>query len=203
MHRYSAGQLGSSMSWPRLLAPAIAHARDGVALSEGQRRVAAAAPALFDDSAPTEVRATLWPIFHPSRLEGGRLVQRDLAASLTTLAEDGARALYGGALGRRIADTASIAGSPLRLDDLTRHRADWVEPVRMPYRDGVAVSFPPPTQGFAALAILGMLETFDVGSLAEDAYVHLVVDATKLAFEDRGRYLADPTFVDVPVARCL
>ncbi len=73
----------------------------------------------------------------------------------------------------------------------------------MPYRGGVAVSFPPPTQGFAALAILGLLEGFDVASLEEDAYVHLVVEATKLAFEDRDRYLADPVHVDVPVARCL
>jgi gamma-glutamyltranspeptidase/glutathione hydrolase len=203
IHRYSVERLGSRMGWPRLLAPATAHARDGVALSAGQRRVAAAAPALFDDTALPEVRATLWPVYHPRHLESGRLVQRDLAASLGALAADGASALYGGALGRRVADAAAAAGSPLRLDDFVRHRADWVEPVRMPYRDGVAVSFPPPTQGFAALAILGILERFDVASLAEDAYVHLAVEATRLAFEDRDRYLADPAFADVPVARCL
>jgi gamma-glutamyltranspeptidase/glutathione hydrolase len=73
----------------------------------------------------------------------------------------------------------------------------------MPYRGGVAVSFPPPTQGFAALAILGILEHFDVAGAPEDAYVHLVVEATKLAFEDRDNHLADPAFVDVPVGRCL
>ncbi len=203
VHRYSVEQLGSTLSWQRLLSPALTHARDGVPVSDGQRRTAAIAPALFDDSAPPEVRATLWPILHPARLESGVLVQRDLAASLRTLSEDGAAALYGGALGRRIAEAAERAGSPLRLDDLARHRADWVEPLRMAYRDGVALSFPPPTQGFAALAILGMLDTFDVASLADDAYVHLIVEATKLAFEDRDRYLADPAFVDVPVARCL
>jgi gamma-glutamyltranspeptidase/glutathione hydrolase len=73
----------------------------------------------------------------------------------------------------------------------------------MPYRGGVAVSLPPPTQGFAALAILGILDGFDLGGLSEDAYVHLVVEATKLAFEDRDRHLADPTFVPVPVEQCL
>jgi gamma-glutamyltranspeptidase/glutathione hydrolase len=203
IHRYSAERLGSTIGWRRLLEPAIAHARDGVPLSAGQRRVAAAAPALFDDSAPPEVRATLWPIYHPGRLADGRLRQRDLAASLAALADGGAAELYGGALGRRVAAAATAAGSPLRLEDFTRHTADWVEPLRMPYRDGVAMSFPPPTQGFAALAILGILEHFDVASLAEDAYVHLVVEATKLAFEDRDRYLTDPTVVDVPVARCL
>lgn len=203
IHRYSAERLGSMVPWRRLLAPALAHARGGVPLSEGQRRTATAAGALFDETAPSDVRTTLWPIYHPARLEDGRLVQLDLAASMETLAEGGAAALYGGALGRHIAAGAAAAGSPLRVEDFARHRADWVEPLRMPYRGGVAVSFPPPTQGFAALAIFGILDGFDVATLAEDAYVHLVVEATKLAFEDRDRFLTDPTFVDVPVARCL
>src|SRR5207249_1326938 len=68
-------------------------------------------------------------------------------------------------------------------------RAEWVEPLRVAYRNGEAASLPPPTQGFAALAILSMLEGFDIGSLPEADYVHLVVEATKLAFEDRDCYL--------------
>jgi gamma-glutamyltranspeptidase/glutathione hydrolase len=203
VHRYSVEKLGSTLRWSRLLEAAVAHARDGVPLSDGQRRNAVAAAALFADTAPAEVRRTLWPVYHPAHLETGRLVQPELAASIEAIARDGAEALYGGALGRRIADAAAAAGSPLRLEDLMRHRAVWVEPVRMPYRGGVAVSFPPPTQGFAALAILGILDRFDVAGLPEDAYVHLIVEATKLAFEDRDRFLADPTFVDVPVDRCL
>lgn len=202
-HRYSVEKLGSTLTWSRLLEAAVAHAREGVPLSDGQRRNAVAAAALFIDTAPAEVRRTLWPVYHPANLESGRLVQPELAASIEAIARDGAAALYGGALGRRIADAAAAAGSPLRLDDLSRHRALWVEPVRMPYRGGVAVSFPPPTQGFAALAILGILDQFDVAALPEDAYIHLLVEATKLAFEDRDRFLADPTFVDVPVDRCL
>jgi oxamate amidohydrolase len=78
-----------------------------------------------------------------------------------------------------------------------------VEPLRVAYRGGEAASFPPPTQGFAALAILSLLEGFDVHALAEADYVHIVVEATKLAFEDRDRYLADPTTATVPVSRCL
>src|SRR5262249_56987683 len=64
-------------------------------------------------------------------------------------------------------------------------------------------SFPPPTQGFAALAILALLDGFDVAGLDDADYVHVIVEATKLAFEDRDRYLADPTMVTVPVERCL
>src|SRR5262249_32724252 len=64
-------------------------------------------------------------------------------------------------------------------------------------------SLPPPTQGFAALAILAMLEGFDIAGLDDTDHVHLAVEATKLALEDRDRYLTDPTVVDVPGARCL
>ena len=70
----------------------------------------------------------------------------------------------------------------------------------MPYRDGVAASLPPPCQGLAALAILGMLDAWDVGRQPPDSadYVHLVVEATKLAFGDRDHWLADPDHVPVP-----
>jgi gamma-glutamyltranspeptidase/glutathione hydrolase len=203
VHRYSAQRLGSTMAWRGLLAPALAHARDGIPLSEGQRRTAIAAGPLFESSAPPEVQQTLWPIYHPTRLAAGHLVQPDLARSLEALSEGGAAELYGGDLGHRLIRAASAAGSPLALEDLSKHRAQWVVPLRMPYRGGLAVSFPPPTQGFAALAILGILDGFDIAGMPEDAYVHLVVEATKLAFEDRDRYLADPASVDVPVGRCL
>src|SRR5207248_249229 len=81
--------------------------------------------------------------------------------------------------------------------------ATWAEPVRLPYRGGEAASFPPPAQGFAALAILGLLEGFDLASLDAADLVHVTVEATKLAFEDRDRWLADPNVVDVPVAVAL
>ncbi|MGH7393700.1 MAG: gamma-glutamyltransferase, partial [Candidatus Rokuibacteriota bacterium] len=114
-----------------------------------------------------------------------------------------AEEFYRGGLARRIAAGAAAAGSPLAARDLVEHTADWVEPLRAPYRGGEAASFPPPTQGFAALAILALLEGFDVARLDDAEHVHLVVEATKLAFEDRDRWLADPEVVPVPVATCL
>jgi gamma-glutamyltranspeptidase/glutathione hydrolase len=202
-HRHSADAMGSPVSWRELIEPAIAHARRGFPASPGQQRVTALAPALFEDAAPAEVRRTLWPVYHPDRLAGARFVQEDLGRTLEAIAEGGAAAFYRGDLGRRIARAAHEAGSPLRADDLAAHRADWVEPLRVPYRGGEAASFPPPTQGFAALAILTLLGGFDLAARPEDERVHLAVEATKLAFEDRDRYLTDPTLADVPVARCL
>lgn len=202
-HRYSAERMGSSLTWRELLEAAIHHASEGFVPSEGQRRVTASVPALFGESAPAEVRRTLWPLFHPDRLNDERFVQLDLARTLARIAEAGADEFYRGDVGQRLVRAARAAGSPLSHDDLTAHRADWVEPLRIPYRSGVAASFPPPTQGFAALAILALLDPFDLATLPEDDYVHLIVEATKLAFEDRDRYLTDPTVEPVPVARCL
>jgi gamma-glutamyltranspeptidase/glutathione hydrolase len=203
VHTYSRDRLGSTTSWAALLEHAIAHARDGFAVSDGQRRVTAQAASLFGDDAPSEVRRTFWPLFHPDRFAGGRFTQPELARTLALVADGGAEEFYRGDLGKRIAVGAAALGSPLTAADLAEHRADWVEPLRIPYRQGQAASLPPPTQGFAALAILGLIDGFDVARLGEADYVHLVVEATKIAFEDRDRYLADPDVVAVPVDECL
>ena len=203
VHVYSRDVMGSPVKWSTLFESALHHAREGFPPSSGQRRVTAAARDLFTDAAAIEVQRTLWPVYHPDHLAGERFVQSDLAATLARLAEEGPETFYQGALAARIADSAARAGSPLARADFAAHRAEWTEPLRLRYRAGEVATLPPPTQGFAALAILSLLEGFDVATLDDSDHVHLVVEATKLAFEDRDRYLADPVFVDVPVARCL
>ncbi|HSE94024.1 MAG TPA: gamma-glutamyltransferase [Methylomirabilota bacterium] len=202
-HRLSRETLGSSLAWPDLFQHALVHAREGFPVSPGQQRVTAQAAALFAGDAPAEVRRSFWPIYHPDRFAEGRFTQPALAATLAAVAEGGAEEFYRGGLARRIAAGAAAAGSPLTARDLAEHTADWVEPLRVPYRGGEATSFPPPTQGFAALAILALLEGFDVARLDDAEHVHLIVEATKLAFEDRDRWLADPDVVAVPVTTCL
>ena len=202
-HALSRDALGSPIRWNELLEDAIARACDGFAVSPGQRRETTDADDLFGPAAPPALRQALSRVFNPALMAGERFVQTDLGRTLQEIAEGGVDTFYRGALGRRIALGAATAGSPLTEADLAGHRAEWVEPLRVPYRDGEAASLPPPTQGFAALAILALLEGFDVRSLPEADYVHLIVEATKIAFEDRDRYLTDPTFVPVPVERCL
>ena len=202
-HRYSREAMKSPIAWANLLERAIAHAREGIEVSAGQRRVTAATPALFAAGVADEVRRTLWPLYHPERLAEGRLTQSALAATLSAIARGGAEEFYRGPLAQRLAAGAAAVGSPLAVEDLAKHEANWTEPVRLPYRGGELASFPPPAQGFAVLAILGLLEGFDVASLDDTDLVHLTVEATKLAFEDRDRWLADPDVVDVPVALAL
>src|SRR5207249_2584624 len=81
--------LGSPIPWKRLLENAVRHARDGFAVSPGQRRVTAGADALFAASAPAEVRSSFWPVYHPDRFADGRFVQADLAATLAAVSEGG------------------------------------------------------------------------------------------------------------------
>src|SRR5207247_8065376 len=128
-HRYSREAMKSPIAWAALLEAAIAHARDGIAVSAGQRRVTAATPALFDGRADDDVRRTLWPLYHPSRIAEGRLPQSALAATLTAVARDGAEDFYRGALARRLAAGAAAVGSPLPLGALATPAATWVGPL--------------------------------------------------------------------------
>ena len=195
-HQYSTRRMGSALPWKNLLADAIAYAREGFSASEGQRVAPPREPDLFGPTAIPEIKRDLWPLYHPDALAQGPLVQRDLALTLEAVRDGGPDAFYGGDIARRIAAAVGKAGSPLAVEDFAEHRSDWMEPLRIAYRKGQAASFPPPTQGMSALAMLGVADGFDVAELDEADYVHLLVEAAKLAFEDRDRYLTDPAWME-------
>ena len=202
-HRLSAEGLGSPLPWKALLADAVFYAREGFAASEGQRRPPPREPDLFGPAASLELRRGLWPLYHPDALARGPLVQTDLARSLEEIRDGGAQALYRGELGRRLVAAAAAAGSPLTPEDLAAHRSEWMEPLTIPFGDGIAVSFPPPTQGLSLLTLLGLVEGFDLAALEETDYIHVMVEATKLAFADRDRHLTDPSAMTVMPAALL
>ena len=129
----------------------------------------------------------------------------DHARTLETLAREGAAALYTGPLAAQIIEFAGRTGGYLTADDLAAHRADWVEPIGVPYRGWEVWEIPPNGQGIAALMGLAILEGFD---LARHPHVsaenwHLEMEAMKLAFADTHRYVGDPDFSDVPAAEML
>ncbi|MGH7401134.1 MAG: gamma-glutamyltransferase family protein [Candidatus Rokuibacteriota bacterium] len=202
-HEYSRGVMGSPVGWTALLADAIGYAREGFQASDGQRIPPPREPDLFTERAPDEIRRGLWPLYHPDALRRGRLVQADLARTLEAVRDGGVEAFYRGDVARRLVAAASAAGSPLAIEDLAEHRSDWMEPLRVAYAEGQVASAPPPTQGMSALAVLGMTEAFDMATLPEADYVHVLVEATKLAFEDRDRHLTDPAHMRVSPAELL
>ena len=82
----------------------------------------------------------------------------------------------------------------LTAADLAAHKSDWTEPISTDYRGYDVLEFPPNTQGAIALEMLNILEGFDLKALGHNtaAYLHLLVEAKKIAFADRDAWLADP-----------
>ncbi|HYD58602.1 MAG TPA: gamma-glutamyltransferase family protein [Burkholderiales bacterium] len=120
---------------------------------------------------------------------------------LEQVARSGGEAFYRGAIAEKIEAHSRKHGGVMRASDLAAHKNDWVTPLRMDYRGYTLHEIPPNGQGIVALMVLGMLEHFDVRALAVDGVesVHLQIEATKLAFADAWRYVADSDYMkDVP-----
>ena len=81
----------------------------------------------------------------------------------------------------------------LELRDFADHKADWVEPISTSYRGYDVLEMPPSTQGFVALEMLNIMEGFDITALGHNSadYLHVVSEAKRIAFADRGAFLAD------------
>ena len=184
-----------------ILKPAIELARDGIVVA--------------DDSADTfsawYPRLARWPssakIF--SRADGGslregdRLVQTDLAATLSAIAARGPRGFYEGPVAEKIVNAIREAGGIITLDDLKSYQATIRTPVRGSYRGYDIVSMPQPSSGgVVLLETLNILEGFAIRDMAQGSApsLHVMIEAMKRAYADRARYLGDPAFVNAPVA---
>jgi len=91
------------------------------------------------------------------------------------------------------------------MQDLAAQKSEWVDPIATNYRGYTVYEIPPNGQGLTALLTLNILEGFDLASMSSqpDRYYHTLIEATKLAFADRNRYIADPAFARVPVTELL
>ncbi|HXM83489.1 MAG TPA: gamma-glutamyltransferase [Burkholderiales bacterium] len=139
---------------------------------------------------------------------GTRLVNAAYGATLRTLALEGVDAFYRGPIAADIVRAVRTHPKPgdLSEQDLAEYRALEREPVCGPYRQWRLCSMGPPSAGgVAVLQILGLLERAGFERAAPDsaAAVHLFAEAGRLAYADRARYLGDPDFVAVPVAKLL
>jgi gamma-glutamyltranspeptidase len=136
---------------------------------------------------------------------GERLRQPNLARTYRTLAREGRDAFYHGPIGRAITEYVQRCGGVLSMEDLAAHHSDWVEPLSTNYRGYEVYELPPNTQGMVTLEMLNILEGYDLKEpgYQSAAYLHLLLEAKKLAFADRDRFISDPAFVDIPVERLL
>jgi len=183
------------LPWAQLFQPAIDLAEKGFVPTRRLRELLAQETYLRSDP---RARAVYY-----DRAADAPIVNREYAATLRAIAAKGAGAFYDGDIARDL--VAAVRGD-LTLDDVKAYRAVEREPVCGPYRVWVVCSMGPPSSGgVAVLQILGMLERTPFASAPPQSAqaVHYFAEAGRLAYADRGRYLGDPDFVTVPVARLL
>lgn len=123
-----------------------------------------------------------------------------LATSLELIAKTRGAAFYHGDLAKKIVAHAEQTGGSITLEDLESHKALWVKPISLDYKDVTVHELPPNGQGLAALMMLGIAKYLDLGSYKPDSIEswHLQIEAMKLAFADTYRYVADPDSLEFP-----
>ena len=128
-----------------------------------------------------------------------------LAKTYQAIAKTNGQSFYEGSTAAEIIKILNENGNPMSLSDLRNFSPEWVEPVSTNYRGYDVWELPPNGQGIAALQILNILENYDIRKMGFDSaeYVHLFVEAKKLAFEDRAKYYADSNFSSIPTTKLI
>ncbi len=191
--------LYGSKPWAELVAPAVALARDGFAVSH------------FLSAALASHKEVLaqWPSTAAIFLPDGRpletgvlLVQKDLAATLERIAAEGPDGFYRGQTAELIEAAMKRHGGLIDGEDLAAYKAIEREPLRGSYRGHRILAMPPPSSGgVALLQMLNVVERYDLGALGRgsSAALHLQIEAMKRAYADRAKWLGDPDFYPVPI----
>jgi gamma-glutamyltranspeptidase/glutathione hydrolase len=183
----------------QLLARPIAYAENGYAVSQLIAR----------GWAGSTKKMSRYPNSPRVWLPGGRAPRAgeifrnpEVAATLRRIGEEGVDVLYQGDIARQIAQEVQSGGGCMTEDDLANYRAEWIDPISIDYRDGyVFHEIPPNGQGLTALLALNLVKEMGIGSTTYGSpdHLHPMMEATKLAFADAERYIADPRQAEVPV----
>ncbi|MBO0719600.1 MAG: gamma-glutamyltransferase [Blastocatellia bacterium] len=148
------------------------------------------------------------PDFAKTFLPGGKppsageiFTNSNLAATLKKIAAGGADAFYRGEIADAIVKFSQSKGGLHTREDFANQSSNWIDPISTNYRGYTVYELPPNTQGLTALIWLNILEGYDLRSLGHNSaeYLHLLVEAKKLAFVERARHIADPAFYQAPL----
>ncbi|HEX5823481.1 MAG TPA: gamma-glutamyltransferase family protein [Candidatus Limnocylindrales bacterium] len=200
------------LSRAAVLGPAIELARDGFPAWDGFiSAVEGTLPAVVDAiGSGSGFEQVYRPEGRPWR--PGELVRLPaLAATLERIAEVGFDDFYAGEIGEQQARGLAAAGSAISAIDLRDHASTWTQPIETAYRGTRVTTHPPNSSGIVALELLNILETFEPpaadtfgpNGVADARWIHLGIEAAKLAMADRDFHLSDPEFVEVPVEMLL
>jgi gamma-glutamyltranspeptidase/glutathione hydrolase len=191
------------LSWKADVMPAVELAEKGFVLSDALARSLNREVAGPMAKYPASVAAYGKP--DGSQWQAGdRLVLPDLGRTLRAIATKGANAFYTGWIADSIASAMSQNGGLISKHDLAQYQAKVRAPVRGKYRGFDLITMPPPSSGgVAMIEMLNILETFDLPKLGplSSQSLHYEIEAMRRGYLDRARFLGDPDFVKVPVAR--
>ncbi len=183
------------------LAPAIAFAKTGFEVDAYYQRMASMRLELLArDSESARI------FLHDGQVPplGHLIIQRDLAQTLGSLAEQGREGFYSGSIASAMVREVRRNGGIWRMQDLVNYRVIEREPIRFDYRGWKVTTVALPSSGGVALATMfNILEPYDLDSMDEVMRTHLIVEAMRLAYRDRAEYLGDPDFVEVPVGELI
>ena len=132
---------------------------------------------------------------------GERLANPNLGTTLRKIANEGRDVFYEGEIAKAIDKFSHAYDGLLTAEDLANYHAHWDEPIHINYRGYEVFEMPPNSSGHILLQELNVIELFDLQVLGCNTAesVHLMVEAKKLAFADREKYMADPKWLDVPI----
>jgi gamma-glutamyltranspeptidase/glutathione hydrolase len=190
-----------SLSLSTIVEPAIAYAKQGVAMT---RRMAAFSAESRERLARFPETAKLWlrPDGSPLQ-EGDVVIQKDLARTLALIAAEGEDVFYRGEIARAIVDFLTAQGGILTMEDLDRYpREDFrvLAPESVPFRE-YTVEATPPNSSVVLLPIMRLLDGFNLSQYEpqDGEKLHILAECMKLAFADRTTHTGDPGFVNMPL----
>ncbi|MFQ5997283.1 MAG: gamma-glutamyltransferase, partial [Dehalococcoidales bacterium] len=191
-----------TMSLSQVLAPAIELAEHGFPVTE------VIAHRWQENRAKLQANASATRTYLPAGRvpePGEVFVPPDLANTFKKIAQGGRDVFYRGEIAEAIVACSQENGGLITMQDLNDHTSNWVTPISTNYRGYDIYECPPNGQGLVVLLTLNILEDYDLKSLGHNSpeYLHLLIEALKLAFADANRYVADPDFVDIPLKKLL
>ncbi|CQH32250.1 TPA: gamma-glutamyltransferase [Yersinia enterocolitica] len=188
----------------QVMAPAIKLAREGFVLTRADTDILDTTVKRFRQD-PESARIFLRK--NGEALQpGDRLIQTDLADTLTAISEQGPDAFYQGKIPQAVEAAAKKGGGILTAADFANYKITETAPITCSYRGYKFVSSPPPSSGGVTLCeTLNVLEGYDLKSMGFNsaAYIHTLTEAMRHAYMDRNTFLGDPEFVKNPIDRLL
>jgi len=191
------------LPWKDVVAPATALAEKGFVLSDSLAKSINRELARAMQPYPQSVKAYGRPGGEAWK-GGDTIVLADLGRALRAIQTNGPNVFYTGWIADSIVATMAAGGGLISKKDLARYAAVQRTPIRGTYRGYEIIAMPPPSSGgVAIIEMLNMLERYNLTKMGKQsaAAQHLISEAQRRAYLDRARFLGDPDFVSVPVAK--